>query len=119
MGVAANVLGIIGLVFCLVPTVADYTLPAGLVLGVIALVLGLSGRRQAKTRGSKRGPATAGVVLGGVTIVTSVLLYAGCMFGLLKMADLGRQVGEEFKRQQGSEEFSKAMDRVEREARPR
>ena len=115
MGVAANVLGIIGLVFCVLPMAVEFTLPTGLVLGVIALVLGLSARRRAAARGSRRGPATAGVVLGSVAVVTSVILYACCVFGLLKMAEVGRLVGEEFKPQQGGEEFHKAMQRVKNE----
>jgi hypothetical protein len=63
-GVAALVLGIIGLVFSWVPVF-------GLLLGVLAAIFGAVG--YGKARG---GMAIAGVVLGGITVVIGVVMLA-------------------------------------------
>ena len=55
MGIAALVLGIIGLIVSIIPFVGMYALP----LTVLALLLGALGMRK-----RPRGLATAGVVLG-------------------------------------------------------
>ncbi|MEV5510916.1 DUF4190 domain-containing protein [Streptomyces orinoci] len=66
-GVAALVLGILGLVL-------SCTVVFGVVLGVLALVFGVIGRAKT-TRGeaANQGQALAGLILGGVSLVASVL----------------------------------------------
>jgi hypothetical protein len=63
-GVAALVLGIIGVVFCWVPVL-------GLLLGLLALIFGIVG--YARARG---GMSIAGAVLGGITVVIGIVVIA-------------------------------------------
>ncbi len=112
MGVAALVLGIIGLVFALIPTLFGITQLVGLVLGIVALVLGVVGRKQSVEQGLPTGTATAGLVLGIIAVVLGGLLYASCMYCVKKVGDVGNQIGTEFKKQLNSPEFKKAMERA-------
>ncbi|MFE3069858.1 DUF4190 domain-containing protein [Streptomyces sp. NPDC059247] len=68
LGVAALVVGIVGLVFAIVP----FLFWLGGIMGVVALVLGIVGLGRAK-RGetNDRGQSVAGIVLGSVTLVVS------------------------------------------------
>lgn len=71
LGTAALVVGIVALV-------TSFTVVGGIVLGVVALVLGVIGRGRAKRgEATNRGMATAGVVLGLVGIVLSAALVVG------------------------------------------
>jgi len=74
MAIGALVVGIVGVVlaFCLPPL--------GLVLGVVALVLGFLARRKAAVNGGA-GQAMAGIILGAVSIVLAVVVLA--VFGSL------------------------------------
>ncbi|HZS39903.1 MAG TPA: hypothetical protein VFF06_23885 [Polyangia bacterium] len=74
MGVAALVLGIIGTLFSLIP----FTFWIGVVLGLIALILGIFGRKSAVAAGGPTGTATAGLVLGIVALVLGVLMWVLC-----------------------------------------
>jgi len=104
VGVAALVLGIIGVVVAFIPMLG-YTQLIGVVLGIVALILGVLGRKQLAAQGQPTGTAMAGLVLGCITIALSVLLYASCMY-------CTKRVGDELKRQLGSPEFKKAMESV-------
>jgi hypothetical protein len=64
VGVAALVLGIIGLVFALIPTLFGITQLVGIVLGIVALILGVVGRKQSTEQGLPTGTAPAGRVVG-------------------------------------------------------
>ncbi|MBA8989486.1 hypothetical protein FHW23_000718 [Curtobacterium pusillum] len=64
LGTAAVVLGIIGIVFALIPPTTTF----GIVLGVVALVLGIIGIRRKGHR------AVAGTVIGAVAIVLGSIL---------------------------------------------
>ena len=71
MGTAALVLGIIGVVL------AVLFFPLGILLGVVAAVLGYLGRKKAARReATNRGQATAGLVLGLVAILVGGLIAA-------------------------------------------
>ncbi|MFI9719588.1 DUF4190 domain-containing protein [Streptomyces sp. NPDC052396] len=66
-GVAALVLGILGLVLSM-------TVLFGVVLGVLALVFGVIGRaKAARGEATNQGQALAGLILGGVALVASAL----------------------------------------------
>ncbi len=65
--VASLVLGIIGLVLF-------WTVWLGLILGILAIVFGAMGRSKAKQGAPNRSMATAGLVLGIVTVAASVLI---------------------------------------------
>ena len=67
---ASLVLGIIGVIACLIPILAW-------ILGGIALGLGITARNQIRARGlSGMGNATAGMILGIIAIVAGVAVAA-------------------------------------------
>ncbi|MBQ0987242.1 DUF4190 and DUF4352 domain-containing protein [Streptomyces sp. F63] len=73
LGIAALVLGLVGLVMGVIP----FMFWLGAILGVIALVLGLTGRGKAKRgEATNKGMATAGAVLGPVAVALSVAMGA-------------------------------------------
>jgi hypothetical protein len=74
VGVAALVLGIIGTLFSLFPG----TFIIGCLLGLVALILGIVGRKSLATAGQPTGVATAGLVLGIVALVVGVLMFILC-----------------------------------------
>ena len=74
MGVAALVLGIIGTLGSLTISGAIIGLP----LSIIALVLGVLGRKQATNAQQPTGLATAGMVLGIIGTVLGALIFALC-----------------------------------------
>ncbi|MFJ3199882.1 DUF4190 domain-containing protein [Streptomyces sp. NPDC086989] len=85
-GVTALVLGIIGVVTCYV----------GLLFAVPALVFGILGRGKAKRGEADNGPmALAGIILGAVGIVLSLLTIGLLIFGVL-LGD--EQSGNDFDR---------------------
>jgi membrane-bound ClpP family serine protease len=116
VGVAALVLGIIGIVFAIIPMFGITQLVA-IVLGIIALILGIVGRKQASEQGLPTGTATAGIVLGIITAVLSALIYASCMYCVKKVGDGMQKVGAEFKKQLGSEEFRREFRNAVEKAR--
>ncbi|WP_078863788.1 DUF4190 domain-containing protein [Streptomyces sp. AcH 505] len=70
MGTASLVLGIIGLVL-------SWYWIAALPLGIVAICLGVAGRRRAaQGQADNRGSATAGMVLGIVAVVLAVAFVA-------------------------------------------
>lgn len=70
MGTAALVLGIIGLVLF-------WTVVLGVILGVLALIFGIIGRKRAtRHEASNGGVALAGAILGGVALVGSIIVIA-------------------------------------------
>ncbi len=79
MGVAALVLGIIGLVLAIIPAFGITAL-VGAILGIVALILGIVGRRQAVERQEKTGAATAGMVLGIIALVLGGAIFAACQY---------------------------------------
>lgn len=71
LGTAALVLGIIGTVTGFVP----FLFWLGGILGLLALILGLSGRGRAKrAEATNKGAATAGAVLGLIAMIVSVAI---------------------------------------------
>jgi hypothetical protein len=67
VGVAAMVVGIIAL--CLF-----WTVTLGILLGLVALGLGIAARVSAGTSGNRTGKATGGIVLGSISIVLSIFV---------------------------------------------
>jgi hypothetical protein len=81
LGVAALVLGILGLVSSL--------FVVGGLLGLVAIVLGVLGRGRAKRReATNGGMALAGILTGAVAVVLSALVLAG-VASLFNQADFG------------------------------
>jgi len=105
MGVAALVLGIIGLLFSLFPGLFLVALP----FAVLALVLGIVGRKSATTNGQPTGIATAGLVLGIIALVFAVIMWVMCSMLVKGTKDaFEKGIGEPIK---------KAMAQAEAEAK--
>ncbi|NKS80096.1 DUF4190 domain-containing protein [Rhodococcus hoagii] len=69
LGLAALILGIVGLLFCLVPLTGFI----GLILGVIGLALGLAGlSRVRKAQASNKGVTISGIVLSALAVVGGI-----------------------------------------------
>ena len=70
MGVAALILGIVALL-------GFWTIILGIVLGLLALIFGIIGRKRATRReATNGGVALAGAILGGIALAASVLFLA-------------------------------------------
>ena len=66
LGIAALVLAIVGLVFC-------WSVFGGVVLGVVAVILGIVGFGRAKRgQATNTGVAIAGIVLGALAVIVSL-----------------------------------------------
>ncbi|MBB4684484.1 DUF4190 domain-containing protein [Amycolatopsis jiangsuensis] len=84
-GITALVLGILALVFC-------WTVIGGIVLGVIALVLGILGVKRANRReATNKGVAVSGIVTGSIGLVIGALF--AIVFGSI-FAIFGNQIGD-------------------------
>lgn len=83
MPVAALVLGILS-VLC---SITIFLWPAGVALGVVALLLGIVGRKSAAANNQPTGLATAGLALGGVGLALGILLFLSCAACVGKMKD--------------------------------
>jgi hypothetical protein len=94
MGVASLVLGITAVIFGVLPLI--YTQLVGVVVGIIALLLGIWGRKQSRDQGQSSGVATTGLILGAIATILSGMLYATFIYS-------GKRVGDEMVRRAGSE----------------
>jgi hypothetical protein len=75
VGVAALVLGIIGVLFSLFPGVGYFI---GIPLSLIALILGVLGRKKAAAAQQPTGAATGGMVTGIIGLVFGILMFVVC-----------------------------------------
>lgn len=90
LGVAALVLGILAVLTC-------FTVVLGFVFGLLAVVLGIVGRGRAKRREADNGGiATAGLALGAVGLVLSVVIgiAAGSALTRIFNSPAGQQLTE-------------------------
>jgi len=86
MSVAAMVLGIIAMVIGWIPGVGWLGLPCA----IVALILGIIGRKKAKEVGAPTGMATAGVVLGIISLaVTTLAIICLVVFAGAILAEVG------------------------------
>ena len=86
MSVAAMVLGILGMVIGWIPGLNWLGLPCA----IVALVLGIIGRKKAKEVGAPTCMATAGVVLGIISLTVVVLaILCVIVFAGAILAELG------------------------------
>jgi len=75
--IASMVLGIVGLVFGFIPGLGVI----GLICGVVAIILGVVGKNAIDRSNGElngRGMATAGIVLGIITVGLDILLLIAC-----------------------------------------
>jgi len=87
MGVASLVLGIISLVFVLIPPLWLVGW-IGAIVGVIGIVLGALGRKNAKAASQPTGSATAGLVMSIIGTILSGIIFAACATAMKKGADM-------------------------------
>ena len=106
LGVAALVLGIAAVVFC-------WTVVGGVVLGIIAIILGIVGRgRVGRGEATNRGVTITGLVLGIVGLLLGILfgvLYAFVLhtFGVGDLANCMNRAGnDQAAQQQCTQEFA-------------
>lgn len=79
MAVASLVLGILGLLMVLIPSFGMTAL-IGLLMGIVALILGIIGRKKAVEQQEATGLATAGLVLGIISLVLGGAIFAACTY---------------------------------------
>lgn len=93
LGIAALVTGIVGLVLGIIP----FLFWLGGVLGVLSLVLGLVGHARARRgEASDKGAAVAGIVLGAVTVVVSLVWLVVIVMAVGDVADdLEKEIREQ------------------------
>lgn len=72
LGVAALILGIIGLILCFIPVINVF----GVILAITALILGIVGMIIAKKKGGSKGMALTGLILGALGIIIFIVMYA-------------------------------------------
>lgn len=70
MSVAALVLGIVGLVFSVIPC----TWWVGLIIGIVGLILGIIALAKCAKAGLPKGQALAGVICSGIAVAYPILL---------------------------------------------
>jgi hypothetical protein len=105
MPVAALVLGILSTLCSL----TVFLWPAGVALGVVALILGIVARKSATANNQPTGLATAGLALGGVGLALGILLFLSCAACVGKMNDpevqrqIQRSIEESQRRQEAWE----------------
>jgi hypothetical protein len=75
MPTAALVIGIVGVSLAFVP----FGFAAAAPLSLAALVLGIFGLPAAVASGAPRGRSTAGIILGGIGLLASALMYQACV----------------------------------------
>lgn len=73
MGVASLILGIVAIVFGLVPLPIPGKGIIGLICAIVGVILGAVGRKKAKNAGQPTGAATAGMVLSIISLILDVI----------------------------------------------
>jgi hypothetical protein len=110
LGIAALILGILGTIFALIPLLFWVGVP----LALIALILGVVGRKQATVEGQPTGVATAGLVLGIIGLVIGVSMWVLCSM-CTNNARKGWEKAlndPEFKKQFGDDKLKKDFDKA-------
>ncbi len=96
MAVLSLVLGIVALISLLTGYFAPFCIPLPLVLGVVAWVLGKNALTEIEAgqgHPSEKGLAQAGMILGIVSVVLSVLGFCCFSAGILGVLGLGAYFG--------------------------
>lgn len=83
MAVAALVFGILALLTCWLPVI-------GLILGILAIIFGVIGRnRVRRMQATNKGAATAGLVLGVLSLIINLIISVLFFLGLATFLNLG------------------------------
>lgn len=108
MAVAALVLGILGTVCSLTGILFWLGIP----LGLVGLILGIVGRKNAVANQQPTGMSTAGIALGAVGLVLGLTMYVLCSMAAHKMrADFDKMANDP-KFQQQNKEFNDAFKKA-------
>ncbi|MES0489060.1 MAG: hypothetical protein ABUK01_03650 [Leptospirales bacterium] len=102
MAIASLVLGIIGVAWILVPIPGTFWI--GVILGVIAIVLGVLGKKEE----GGAGKAKAGMILGIVAVIVNIAFYVLCMAAV---AGVANEMGE--LNLEGLEELKDTLEQLE------
>jgi hypothetical protein len=107
---ASLVLGILGLIFSLIPGLFMIGVP----LALVGLILGVVGRKQSVTEGQPTGMGTAGIVLGIIGLVIGVSMWVLCsMCTNQARKNWEKAVNDpEFKKQFGDDKLKKDFDKA-------
>lgn len=112
-----NGLGIAALVVAIIALVASFSIAGGVVLGIVAVILGFMGRsRVSRGEANNGGVALAGIILGAVAIVVG-LAFIAIWVGLFKEVGAGdyfdclQQAGQDrVKVQECSDQFRESVE---------
>jgi len=85
MAIASLVLGIVGVAWILVPIPGTFWI--GVILGVVAIVLGVLGKKDE----GGAGKAKAGMILGIVAVIVNIAFYVMCMAAVNQAA---KEIGD-------------------------
>ena len=102
MAVAALVLGILAMLFGLIPLFAFVAFP----MAVLAVIFGAVGRKRGKERGKGKGMATAG-------LITGLCGFALAIIGVVVMNDAVNELNEDLN--EIDAEFQRDMDELDRQ----
>ena len=86
MGVAALIIAMVGLIFALAPPIIPYPVfqsfgqIIGTALGLVALGLGVVGRRFGRAAGQSTRSATASIAVGATAAVLGVVVFTSCLY---------------------------------------
>lgn len=112
MGVASLVLGIISLVFVILPFLWPLAWIGG-VTGIVGLVLGILARKKLKAAGQPTGSATAGFVMSIIGTVLSAIIYIACV---AMVASAAKTLNDPAFQEKFKQEMEKSMKEAEKEA---
>ncbi len=122
MAALSIAIGITAIVLAIIPI--GLTQLVGVSMGLLAVILGVMGRKRATEDGRSRRLATAGLVMGISGTVLSAILFSSFIYIMDRVSDevegasaavkqrLGEELAREFGRERGTAEFHKAMERV-------
>ena len=122
MAALSVAIGILALVLAIIPV--GLTQLAGVGVGLVAVLLGVFGRRRATEAKASTRAGTAGVVLGVTGALLSGVFFVGFLYIMDRVGQeveggsagvklkLGRELVQEFGRERGTKEFHTALKKV-------
>ena len=122
MAALSVAIGILALVLAIIPV--GLTQLAGVGAGLVAVLLGVLGRRRAAEAKASTRAGTAGLVLGVLGVALSGIFFAGFLYIMDRVGQeveggsagvklkLGRELVQEFGRERGTKEFHQALKKV-------
>ena len=113
MGVASLVLGIISLVFVIVPILWPIAWVGG-ITGIIGLVLGILARKKLKAANQPTGVATAGFVMSIIGTVLAAIIYIACV---AMVSSAAKTLNDPAFQEKFKQEMEKSMKEAEKEAK--